>query len=367
MTNSVLERTETAPPKVTAVSNEQSLIKRKPPGQRLLVYVGIACAIASTQVASLKFGHNDKAESNAPVAATPAPPPIALTYPLDELRTKIEAVSNLKGLRAGVFALDPSSGKYVDYRGKDEYAAASMIKIPVLVAMLQAVDRGEIKQDQLVEVRQDLVTGGSGWLQWRPAGSKVVLKEVAELMMVVSDNTATNMIIDLLGGKEKLDGQFTSWGLERTRINNLLGDFEGTNKTNPYDMVYLMARIERGELLSGASRKWMYEVMSRTRIRTLLNPGLAPGAKIAHKTGDIGMMVGDAGIVTTPSGRRYIVSVQVERPHNDRRANLLIRALSKMIYKCFSQPAVTCDDVKEEPLESLQGPVRHSGRHHRRH
>jgi beta-lactamase class A len=173
------------------------------------------------------------------------------------------------------------------------------------------------------------------------------------------------MVIDVLGGKEKLDAEFTSWGLQRTRINNMLGDFKGTNKTSPYDMVYLMARIERGELLSPASRKWMYEVMSRTRIRTLLNPGLAPGAKIAHKTGDIGMMVGDAGIVTTPEGRRYIVSVQVERPHNDRRANLLIRALSKMIYKCLSQPAVTCTDVKEEPLESLAGPVHH--RHHRRH
>jgi beta-lactamase class A len=365
MTISVLERADTAEPKVAKAGTKQSLIKRKRPGQRLLVYLGIAGAIAVWQVSSLKFGHNDKAESNAPVApVVQAPPPIALTYPLDELRAKIEAVSNLKDLRAGVFALDPATGKYVDYRGKDEYAAASMIKIPVLVAMLQAVDAGQIKQDQLVTVRQDLVTGGSGWLQWRPVGSKIVLKDAAELMMVVSDNTATNMVIDLLGGKEKLDAEFVSWGLERTRINNMLGDFEGTNKTDPHDMVYLMARIERGELLSAASRKWMYDVMSRTRIRTLLNPGLPPGAKIAHKTGDIGMMVGDAGIVTTPEGKRYIVSVQVERPHNDRRANLLIRALSKMIYRCFSQPAVTCTNVAEEPLESLAAPVHH---HHRRH
>lgn len=78
------------------------------------------------------------------------------------------------------------------------------------------------------------------------------------------------------------------------------------------------------------------------------------------------MMVGDAGIVTTPTGQRYIVSVQVERPHNDRRANLLIRALSKMIYKCFSSPSLTCADVEVVPLESLAGPVRHHRSSHRR-
>src|ERR1700722_7994800 len=139
MTNSVLERTDTTEPKVAKAGTKQSLIKRKPPGQRLLIYLGVAGAVAVAPLSLLKFGHpadNDKAESNAPVAVVPkAPPPIALTYPLDELRKKIETVSNLKGLRAGVFALDPATGKYVDYRGKDEYAAASMIKIPVLVAM----------------------------------------------------------------------------------------------------------------------------------------------------------------------------------------------------------------------------------------
>lgn len=345
---------------------QKSPIKRKPPGQRLIVYAGVAVVIAAAPVVTWKFGHNDKAQTVAATPVKPVPPPIALTYPLDELKTKIEAVANLKNLRAGVFALDPQTGKYVDYRGKDEYAAASMIKIPVLVALMEAVDKKQIDINQTIEIRQDLITGGSGWLQWRPPGSKIPLKDAAELMMTISDNTATNMIIDLLGGKEKLSARFAEWGLERTKINNLLGDFEGTNKTDPYDMVYLLARVERGDLLSEDSRKWMYSVMTRTRIRTLLNPGLPPGAKIAHKTGDIGIMVGDAGIVTTPEGRRYIVSVQVERPHNDRRANLLIRSLSKMIYKCFSQAATTCDNVQEEPLESMNGPA-HPIRHHRRH
>ena len=107
--------------------------------------------------------------------------------------------------------------------------------------------------------------------------------------------------------------------------------------------------------------------MQHTRIRTLLNQGLAPGATIAHKTGDIGIMVGDAGVITAPSGARYIVSVQVERPFNDRRANALIRVVSKGIYRCFSSDGTACAETAVGSLKdeySQAAPVSH---HHRRH
>jgi beta-lactamase class A len=368
MTNVVLERSAKQERAFAdRVIKKAVLSKRKPPGQRLLIYGAIACLVTLSGVTPFKFGKQPPAIQQQPnVATANVAPPIALTYPLDELRGKIEIAATIKNLRAGVFAADLKTGKFVDYNGHDEYAAASMIKIPVYVSLLQALDRHEVTLDQPVAVRQDLVTGGSGWLQWRPVGTQVSLKEVAELMITVSDNTATNMIIDLLGGKEKLNRDYVTWGLQKTCINNMLGDFEGTNKTSPYDMVYLLGRIDRGEIISPDSRKWMYQTMARTRIRTLLPPGLAPGSKILHKTGDIGTMVGDAGIVTAPTGQRYIVSIQVERPHNDRRANLLIRALSKMIYRCFSIPALTCPDAQVVPLESLAGPPAHHPRHHHR-
>jgi beta-lactamase class A len=177
------------------------------------------------------------------------------------------------------------------------------------------------------------------------------------------------MIIDLLGGKEKLNTEFVSWGLTETRINNMLGDFEGTNKTSPYDLVYLLSRIQKGDLLASDSQKWLIDVMHHTRIRTLLNPGLGPGATIAHKTGDIGTMVGDVGIVYAPNGKCYIVSIQVERPFNDRRGNALIRVLSRGIYKCFSTDEIACassavgslqDEYKVVPAAATVG------RHHRR-
>ncbi len=212
-----------------------------------------------------------------------------------------------------------------------------LLNSPFWLVCLSLLIAGEIKKEQVLTIRQELITGGSGHLQWRPLGSKISVAEAAELMIIISDNTATNLLIDLLGGKTKLNNQFTSWGLSQTKINNWLADFEGSNKTSPYDLVYLLGRINRGEFLSQASRKWMLAIMTKTKVRTLLPQGLAPGAKIAHKTGDIGGMVGDAGIVTTPTGEQYLIAVQIERPHNDRRANELIRNISKAVYTNLGQ------------------------------
>ena len=340
-------------------------------GQRLLLYIAFAALFVLFVGAAMPAGAPPDAKLLSKAVSAPSAP-LSLAYPMDGLKERLQEATNVPKLRTGIFVFDPKNGRYLDLNGYQEFAAASMIKLPILVSLIAAVDRGEVKLDQAVAIRQDLITGGSGWLQWRPAGSKVSVKETAELMMVVSDNTATNMIIDLLGGKEKLSQEFALWGLKQTRINNLLGDFEGTNKTSPYDLVYLMARIDRGELLSGDGRKWMMDVMQRTRIRTLLNQGLAPGATIAHKTGDIGIMVGDAGIVTAPSGARYIVSVQVERPFNDRRANALIRVVSKGIYRCFSADGTACletnvGSLQDEMPKTAAAPAHHHRLHRSRH
>jgi beta-lactamase class A len=75
--------------------------------------------------------------------------------------------------------------------------------------------------------------------------------------------------------------------------------------------------------------------MGETRRRTLLPQGLDSGAKIAHKTGDIGSLVGDVGVIDRPSGKRYLAAIMVERPHNDRNANELIRRYSQEAYQYF--------------------------------
>lgn len=257
--------------------------------------------------------------------------PFDMKEELKDLRAQLEIHSKKPRLHAGVFAIEPESGRYVNLDGQQAFSAASMIKVPVLVKLLQALDSGEVLPDEVFELTPDLIGGGSGYLQWRPVGSKVSLREAMESMIIVSDNTATNILVDRLGGPDACNKDFASWGLKHTCINDWLPDLAGTNTTSPYDLSLLLAKVDKGQLLSQESRNRMLAIMERTKTRTLLPMGIAPGSKISHKTGDIGSLVGDAGIVTTPGGRRYIVVVQVARPHNDRRANELIRQLAKHI------------------------------------
>src|SRR5207302_1939569 len=123
-------------------------------------------------------------------------------------------------------------------------------------------------------------------------------------------------IIDLLGGQAACNQDFAAWGLTQTRINNCLPDLAGTNTTSPYDLALLLGKVRGGQLLSAASRDLMFSTLEHNKIRTLLPMGIPPGTTIADKTGDIGTLVGDAGLITAKDGRQYIASVMVERPWN---------------------------------------------------
>ncbi len=263
-------------------------------------------------------------------------PPFQLTTELKDLSARLTNLNHVKTIQPGVFAVNLATGQFVDSGGDQAFSAASMIKLPILVSFLMAVERGECSMDDELEIRPDLITGGSGFLQWKPPGTKISARRAAQLMMMVSDNTATNLLIDLLGGNEHLNRDFHRYGLKQTKVNHLLADLEGTNTTCPYDLVYLLGRVDHGELITKEHREFMYEIMAKCKNRSLLPPGLDPGATIIHKTGTIGAMVGDVGIVTAPGGTRYAVSIQCSRNRNDSRASELIRQMSKMIYGTYA-------------------------------
>lgn len=332
-------------------------------------YLGLKLALGAVAAGALLFFQcAPKPAGKLPSEALAPPiafkPPFRMNAQLVDLEKTIKLQADQPRLRIGVFVIEPDSGRYADINGHESFAAASMIKIPVLVALLAAVDKRQCDMNCLLTLRPELMAGGSGYLQWRPANSQVSLLEAAQLMITNSDNTATNLIIDLLGGTEVLNRQFTAWGLRQTKLAELLPDFPGLNKTSPYDLAYLLALVNQGGLLSESSRQFMLTTMEKTRIRTLLPPGLGVGARIAHKTGDIGCMVGDAGIVTSPQGKRYLVVAQVERPHNDRRANELIRQVSRTIYAAVVPNAMFAPEEKKSKAPALKPRRRHRHRHH---
>lgn len=350
MTQATAVAPQTKAPKLTVRKVKGK--KKLPPGQRLLLYMFLAAFVSLITANLIPHGKTDAVPQVTTVIEVM---PFPLTSRLTSLEDELAKLSDKKKLRTGLFVVEPATGRYAEMNGRQPFMAASMIKVPVLVSLLAALDRKAVSLTEKLTIRKDLITGGSGYLQWRPVDSKITVKEAAELMIIISDNTATNLLIDRLGGLEKLNKQYASWGLKNTKLNNLLADLDGTNTTSPYDLCYMMGRIERGELISQSSRDWMYSIMHRTRIKTLLPQGLNPGDRIFHKTGDIGKMVGDVGLVHTKDGKRYLVAVQVERPHNDRRANELIRTLSRAIHGTIIKPA---DGAVDETIAGTDSTIR---------
>ncbi|GAC1467742.1 MAG: serine hydrolase [Chamaesiphon sp.] len=254
------------------------------------------------------------------------------------LRHQVEGVvAKYKSLSSGMFFLDLDTGNYLDINGGRIFPAASTIKLPILVAFFQDLDAGKVSLNENLVMRSDLVTNGSGTLQYERAGTQFAALETVAKMITISDNTATNMIIDRLGGIAGLNQRFRSWGLKDTIIHHLLADLRGTNTTSSKDMVQLLALLTNHNLVSESSREQILDLLRHTTIRTLLPAGLGPGAMIANKTGDIGFLIGDAGLIEMPNGKRYLAAIFVKRPYRDPKARVFVSQISRLVYNYLEQ------------------------------
>jgi beta-lactamase class A len=274
--------------------------------------------------------------------ASKATPPLVRPVAKPEniaLKQSLQAViDRYPGFQPHVAIVD-ANGSVVDVVGAAVVPAASTIKIPILIALFQQIDQGEIKLDEQLTLQKTMLAAGSGSLAKSPAGSKFSVQEVATKMITISDNTAANLLIDRLGGKDKLNLQFRSWGFLHTNIRSPLPDFEGTNVTSPQELVKLLGGLksEKG-ILSTSSKQAVLEILRQTKRNTMLPAGIDDDqAKIAHKTGEISTMVADAGLIELANGQSYMLVAMVQRPSDNQRAELLIRQLSQAVFKNVSK------------------------------
>jgi beta-lactamase class A len=316
----------------------------------LILGIGIG-AIAGTLLSALHPAthasvkvNNDPAKTQVKENPSPVNPvtPLALSQEILPLKSQVQTLAaNNPKLQPGVFIVDLDTGTYIDINSQSPLPAASTIKVPILVALFKEVDEGKIRLDESLTLQSEMIATGSGNLQYQKPGAKFTVLELATKMITISDNTATNMLIARLGGTEALNQRFRAWGLTTTALRNVLPDLEGTNTASPQELAALMAMINQGQLVSLPSRDRILSIMQSNEINSLLPQGLGSGAIIAHKTGNIGALLADVGLVNMPSGKSYIISVMVQRPFNDASAQELIRKISQTAYEYFNQPHVS--------------------------
>jgi len=238
-------------------------------------------------------------------------------------------------LNAGIFVWDYNTGGYVDINGDGVFPTASIIKLPVLFQVFRRAEKGLINLNDKISLTNYYITGGSGALQYSPLGRKLTYRQLASLMIQESDNTATNMLLSSVGGMNELDREIKSWGLKTTSLSNWLPDLDGTNVSTPKEMGTLLYNIGNTNLLSIKTRAEIVDIMSHVRNRNLIQAGLPADVGFIHKTGDIGTMLGDAGVVALPDGRKYVIVIMVKRPWNSFAAKEFIIEASKITYNSY--------------------------------
>ena len=265
--------------------------------------------------------------------------PINSTGELTSLKNSILPIlDNYKNLHAGIYIYDYHTGKTVDINKDEVFPAASIIKIPVLLDFfnrnkdLEKEGFEPVSLDKKLTFTEAHRAEGSGNLQFKSADVDYSIDYLAKIMIRKSDNSATNMLIEEVGGINQLNAALRHWGFSKTQVTSWLPDLKGTNTTTPYDIATMLYNIDNQKFLPLQSAANIKEYMSHVENRTLIKSQLPENAVLMHKTGDIGKMLGDAGVIYSPTGKKYIMVIMVKRPHNDYGARDLIQKVSKTVY-----------------------------------
>lgn len=241
-------------------------------------------------------------------------------------------MSAYKSIDPSIFVWDYETGKYVDIKASVPYSAASIIKVPILIQLFKSIEANQLTIYDEMTLTPYYKAEGSGDLQRAPLDSKYTVDDLARVMIEKSDNSATNMIISAVGSMNDVNSGIRSWGLKNTHINNWLPDIDGTNYTTARDLATMLYNLDNPGFLNINSREYIIDYMSHVENNRLIQAGIDKKALFIHKTGDIGKMLGDAGIVFTPDGKKYIVAILANRPYNSPQGKDFIQKASTIIY-----------------------------------
>ncbi len=259
--------------------------------------------------------------------------PVYETYSLPMLENKLKAIAAAyPSISPSIYVWDYESGKFANIDADRITPAASIIKIPVLVQLFKSIESGQIKLYDKMKMTGYYKSEGSGSLQFKDSRAQYSIDELARVMITESDNSATNMLMTATGGMVDVNNGLRRWGLSNTKMNDWLPNLKGSNVTTAKEMARILYNLDNPNFLSINSREKIIDYMSHVQNNRLIQAGLPKDALFVHKTGDIGKMVGDAGIVYTPNGKRYIVVMLVNRPHNSSQAKDFIVKASSIIY-----------------------------------
>lgn len=289
------------------------------------------------------------------------------------LREKImEATQGLEGT-IGIAVKHLQTGEEVLMEGDTLFPPASVFKLPLLVELYRQVEEGQIGLDQQIVMNEKDKVPGSGILRELSPGLEMKVRDYITLMMVLSDNTAADMLLSLVG-IENVDRNFRRLGFEKTKVVASCGDMlydlaglgdlkpeerslkvyterrkfnpssralgvEDNDVTTPSEMMGLLELIFRGKALSRASCDAILETMKKCQTGSNRIPKHLPTEKVemARKTGSLSGIVNDVGIIyLREKGEQYILCALTKGLAKSSEGEEAIAKVSKIVYDHFT-------------------------------
>ncbi|MFZ1080901.1 MAG: serine hydrolase [Candidatus Kryptoniota bacterium] len=253
----------------------------------------------------------------------------------------------------GVYAINLANGDSVSFNADKLFPTASVIKIYVLGKLYHDVKEEKLSLNDKVILRDSDKVPGSSILLFMHNGMELTLNDLAWLMINMSDNVAANLLVEKVGGVEKVTGFIRSLGLSNTKMlakifdkkvysDSVERDIYGIGVTTPRETAIYLSKLYKGQVVDSQSSKAMVDLMKyqfyNTSIPRFL-PTYRDTIEIAHKTGALDETRNDCAIICTPR-TNYILCVFTnhnadQRWITDNSGELFIAKISKLVYENF--------------------------------
>jgi beta-lactamase class A len=251
--------------------------------------------------------------------------------PLDRLKAGIERTTRSVNATWGIYVKCLETGEEVAIDADRQMDTMSVIKIPLMVEVMEQVKAGRFALADRYTLAEADKLSGTGVIRRFDAGAVLTVKDLLTLMIVVSDNTATDVLYRMVGGPDAVNARMRALGLTRTSAPAVARTwFEALGKTpggaeafhregthpfglsTPRETGQLLEMMERGALVDTASSDLMLQILRGQIYRTRI-PRFVTGFTIPHKTGDFLPYIGnDVGVLESP-GRNVVVSIFTAR------------------------------------------------------
>ncbi|QSQ08468.1 Extended-spectrum beta-lactamase PER-1 [Koleobacter methoxysyntrophicus] len=255
---------------------------------------------------------------------------------------KSELKSIIEGVRGtvGVIVKGLSTGDIFSYNEGVVFPAASVIKLSILWALFEEIEAGKLSLDDEITLSDQHRVGGFGILKELHSGLNLTIKDLATLMIILSDNVATNILIDIIG-IERINESIKGIGMKKTSLQRKMMDVQAKqrgldNFTTPEDTLIILENYINSNKLSQDSRQIMIDILKRQQCNNKLPEFLPEGWVLAHKTGDLPGVEHDVGILYT--NRKTVIIIVMTKDLIDNREGIkLNNEIGRIVYSHFNQ------------------------------